>query len=85
MFGLGPQEFMVLVVIGIILFGKRLPEVGRSLGRTLAEFKSSLHGIEQEFSGMMSDTDRPAAPPAPPRRTPQKIAPTAPKFEDPPV
>jgi sec-independent protein translocase protein TatA len=84
MFGLGPQEMFVLVVFGIILFGKRLPEVGRSIGRTVSEFRNSLRGVEQEFSGIMDGVDRPVSPPpAPPRRPPQRLTPTAPKFQDP--
>jgi sec-independent protein translocase protein TatA len=84
MFGLGPQEMFVLVILGVVLFGKRLPEVGRSVGRTISEFRNSLQGVEREFSGLLDGTERPAPPP-PPRRPPQKLTPTAPKFQDPPV
>jgi sec-independent protein translocase protein TatA len=49
MFGLGPQEMIVVAVLGVLLFGKRLPEVGRSLGKGIVEFKKGLRGIEEEF------------------------------------
>lgn len=41
-------EFIVIAAIGLLLFGKRLPEVGRSLGKGIVEFKKGLKGIEEE-------------------------------------
>ena len=48
MFGLGPMEMMIVGVIAVLLFGKRLPEVGRSLGRSFVEFKKGLHDVREE-------------------------------------
>ena len=48
-FNLQPGEMMVLLVVAVLLFGKRLPEVGRSLGKGLTEFKKGLRGVEDEF------------------------------------
>jgi sec-independent protein translocase protein TatA len=42
---LGPMELVLLLGLGVLLFGKRLPEVGRSLGRGIVEFKKGLNGI----------------------------------------
>ena len=40
MFGLGVQELVVIFLIVIVLFGaKRLPEIGKGLGRGIREFK----------------------------------------------
>ena len=39
MFGLGGPEILLLVVLGVLLFGRKLPEVGRSIGKTVVEFK----------------------------------------------
>ena len=47
-FGLGPQEMLIVLVIAVLLFGKRLPEVGRSLGKGLMEFKKGLNDIKSE-------------------------------------
>lgn len=44
----GPMEMMVIFVVAVILFGGRLPEVGRSLGRSLVEFKKGLGGAGLE-------------------------------------
>jgi len=45
---LGTPELIVIVVLGLLIFGKRLPEVGKSLGRGIVEFKKGLTGIEEE-------------------------------------
>jgi TatA/E family protein of Tat protein translocase len=37
-------ELVLLAVIGVILFGKRLPDVGRSLGKTITRFKKGMKG-----------------------------------------
>ncbi|MBX9583745.1 MAG: twin-arginine translocase TatA/TatE family subunit, partial [Gemmataceae bacterium] len=50
MFGLGGPEILLLVVLGVLLFGRKLPEVGRSLGKTMVEFKKGMKGIEDEVN-----------------------------------
>jgi sec-independent protein translocase protein TatA len=41
--GIGPMEIVVVLIIALVVLGpKRLPEAGRSVGRGLREFKSSL-------------------------------------------
>ena len=73
MFGLGAQEMLLLAILGVILFGKRLPEVGRSLGKTVMEFKNGLRGMEDEFATAFRDT-----PDSTPAR-PQTITPPVPE------
>jgi sec-independent protein translocase protein TatA len=42
----GPSELIIVLVIALIVLGpKRLPEVGRSVGKGMREFKDSLSGI----------------------------------------
>ena len=49
-FGLpGHMEWLVLLVLGLLIFGKRLPEVGRSLGRGIVEFKRGIKGIDDDI------------------------------------
>ena len=50
----GAPELIVLAVLGLLLFGRRLPEVGRSLGRSSVEFKRGIKGIEDEIDSESS-------------------------------
>ncbi len=45
---LGTPEIMVILLVGLLLFGGRLPEVGKSIGRSLIEFRKGLRGIKEE-------------------------------------
>ena len=45
----GWQELLLIAVIGLLIFGKRLPEVGKSLGKSIVEFKKGLRGIEDDI------------------------------------
>lgn len=47
MFGLGATEVVVLLGLGLVLFGNRLPDLARSLGKTIVEFRKSFHGLEE--------------------------------------
>ena len=60
MMGIGLPEMIILGVIGVLLFGKRLPEVGRQLGKGLSEFKRGMQGIESEINSVMDATDYPS-------------------------
>jgi len=75
-------EMMLLLGIGVLLFGRRLPEVGRYLGKGIVEFKKGLHGLEDEFDrGTSAPVQRPEQP-VEQIRPPQRVPTTAPKFED---
>ena len=45
----GPMEWIIIGLFGLLLFGKRLPEVGKSLGKGIVEFKKGLKGIEDDI------------------------------------
>lgn len=80
---LGPQQIILLLVIGILLFGKNLPDVARSLGKSLLEFKKSLAGLQDELDITRTHHSAPRReepPAAPPARLPQRVSPSAPKF-----
>src|SRR5262249_49181267 len=53
---LGVMEMIVVMGVAVLLFGKRLPEVGRSLGKGIIEFKKGLRGIEDEFDFSSTST-----------------------------
>src|SRR5262249_44802817 len=82
MFGLGPMEMMIFLAIAVLLFGKRLPEVGRSLGKGIVEFKKGLNDIKSEVDA--ATYAQPSTRVAERRYTADDYdEPTAPKFEPP--
>ena len=58
---IGPVGMIVILVIALIVFGKRLPEVARSMGKGIVEFKKGLRGVEDEIDHASSgDSKAPA-------------------------
>ena len=50
-FGISIWELMILLIVLLLIFGaKRLPEMGRSLGKGMREFKDSVTGVEEAVS-----------------------------------
>lgn len=49
--GWGFIEFAMLAIVGVLVFGKRLPEVGKNLGRSIVEFKKGLTGAGEALAG----------------------------------
>jgi sec-independent protein translocase protein TatA len=70
----------VVMIVAVLLFGKRLPEVGRSLGKGIIEFKKGIRGIEDDLETAAS---APAKRSSSSYTAPDEIAPSAPKFEPP--
>lgn len=66
-FGLpGYAEILVVAFVGLLLFGRRLPEVARSLGRSVVEFKKGVRDIKDdvEVSSRQPDKSLESHPPA---------------------
>jgi sec-independent protein translocase protein TatA len=55
----GPFEWIIIAGIGLLIFGKRLPEVGRSLGKGIVEFKKGLKSVEDDVT-QVDDQPAPA-------------------------
>lgn len=69
---LGPLEVLVVAVLALIVFGpERLPDIARTIGRTLSELRRMAAEVKDEFSaGLDLDQidDEPEEPPPPPTR-----------------
>jgi len=52
----GVTEWIIIGAFGLLIFGKRLPEVGRSLGKGIVEFKKGLKGIDDEIEDASNQT-----------------------------
>lgn len=50
MFDLGIQELIVIFIVALIVFGpKRLPDLGRALGKGILELKKALEGVKEQM------------------------------------
>ncbi len=45
----GGWEWIIILVIALLIFGRKLPEVGKGLGKGLVEFKKGLKGVKDEL------------------------------------
>ena len=63
-FGIGVTELVILLVALLIIFGpKRLPEMGRSLGKGMREFKDSISGKDDDDEPCTTGSRRSSRPP----------------------
>lgn len=80
MFGsLGFPELLFILVIALLIFGpKRLPEMGRTIGRGMAEFRRATSDLKRSIEQEIDLNDRPPARPSRPAPKAPETAPKAP-------
>lgn len=80
-----PVMMLMLGVIAVLLFGERLPEVARSVGKGLMEFKRGVRSIQDEVEGAINSATSvsSSSSPTPHYKEPEREEATAPKFEPP--
>ena len=76
----GLPELMIVGIIALLLFGKRLPEVARSLGKGIVEFKKGVRGVEDDMDTSVYSSEESSPRPIPEEERDEA---TAPKFEPP--
>jgi sec-independent protein translocase protein TatA len=57
-------EWIIIAALGLLFFGKRLPEVGRSVAKSIVEFKKGLKEVETEVEDAAVRKESPAQPAA---------------------
>ena len=60
MFGLGGTEIVIILLVGLVLFGaRRLPELGKGLGQGIREFKKGVNDIRGDLEDSLKDDPKP--------------------------
>jgi len=60
MFDIGMQELILIFIVALLVFGpKRLPELGRTIGKGMAELKNAMYGIKEQMDSELHDIKEP--------------------------
>ena len=51
----GPVEIIVILVVALLIFGRRLPEIARNIGKSLTEFKKGVHEAKEVKDDLEND------------------------------
>jgi sec-independent protein translocase protein TatA len=51
----GPLELIIILIVAVLIFGRRLPEIARSIGKSLTEFKKGIHEAEETKDKLEDD------------------------------
>jgi len=79
-FGLGVPELIFILILALLIFGpKRLPEIGRTLGRGMSEFRKASNDLKRTINVELALDEQPAPPVRPYPSSPQLDALRAPR------
>ena len=59
----GGMEWGIILIVGLLIFGRRLPEIARSVGKSVVEFKRGLKDVKNEIGVASTPTSPNALPP----------------------
>jgi len=54
----GGYEWMVILVVGLLIFGRRLPEIARGMGKSVTEFKKGLNDFRDSTDDVVGDVNK---------------------------
>ncbi len=75
MFNIGPQELLLILIVALLVVGpKRLPELGRTIGRGLSELRKAQDEVQRTIRGAL-DEPTPSSRPSPTPATPESAEP----------
>ena len=54
----GQWEWIVILIIAVLIFGRRLPDIARSIGKSITEFKKGIKDSENEIHKALDESDK---------------------------
>ena len=54
----GPLELIIILVVAVLIFGRKLPEIARNIGKSLTEFKKGVHEAKETKDELKKDVEQ---------------------------